>query len=182
MFLHKMNQYFPKPFERFGRNVKFELDFSNYATKDDLKGAPEVYTSNLAAKSDLASLKVKMDEIDVKKLKNIPVDLTKLNNVVNNDVIKKNLYDKLVIKVNAIDTGVFVLKTQYDTDKSGLEKKINDADKKISDTSGLVKKTDYNAKISGIEGKIPSTAGLATTAALPAVENKIPSISNLAKK
>ena len=49
-------------------------------------------------------------------------------------------YDKLVAKVNAIDTSEFVLKTKYDRDKSNLEKKINDADKKIPDASGLVKK------------------------------------------
>ena len=50
-------------------------------------------------------------------------------------------YDKLVAKVNNIDdTSGFVLKTNYDTDKSALEKKI-------PDTSGLNKKTDYNAKI-----------------------------------
>ena len=49
-------------------------------------------------------------------------------------IVKKTEYDKLVTK--------FVLKTQYNTDKPGLEKKINDADKKIPDTSGLVKKTD----------------------------------------
>ena len=40
---------------------------------------------------------------------------------------KKTLYDKLVAKVNNIDTSGFVLKTKYDTDKSDLEKKINDA-------------------------------------------------------
>ena len=30
-----------------------------------------------------------------------------------------------------MDTSGFVLKTQYNTDKSGREKKIDDADKKI---------------------------------------------------
>ena len=52
------------------------------------------------------------------------------------------MYDKVVAKVNAIDNSGFVLKTQYNTDKSGQEKKIDDADKKISDTSGLVKNTE----------------------------------------
>ena len=33
-----------------------------------------------------------------------------------------------------------------------------------------------------LKNKIPSTAGLATTSALTAIENKIPSISNLVKK
>ena len=54
--------------------------------------------------------------------------------------------DKLFRKVNTMNTSGFVLKHHYDTDKSGLEKKINDADKKIPDTSGLLKKTDYNKK------------------------------------
>ena len=40
------------------------------------------------------------------------------------------MYDKLVAKVNNIDTTGFFLETKYDTDKSDLEKKISDADKK----------------------------------------------------
>ena len=32
MLLYKMSQYFPKPFESFGGNVKVELDLSYYAT------------------------------------------------------------------------------------------------------------------------------------------------------
>ena len=70
--------------------------------------------------------------------------MSKLGNVVNNEVVKKTVYDKLVAKVSAIDTSGFVLKKQYTTDKSGLEKKVNGADKKIPDASGLVKKIDYN--------------------------------------
>ena len=50
------------------------------------------------------------------------------------------------------------------TDKSVLQNKIPDA-------SGLVKETDLNAKMTGKENKIPSISGLATNAALPAVEN-----------
>ena len=46
-----------------------------------------------------------------------------------------------------------------------------DANKKITNTSGLVKKTDYNAKITQNEGKIPSITGLATTVSLNAIEN-----------
>ena len=53
---------------------------------------------------------------------------------------KKPVYDKLVAKLNNIDTSRFVLKTKYDTDQSGLERKINEADKKILDISALVKK------------------------------------------
>ena len=61
-------------------------------------------------------------------------------------------------------------------------KKNCEPDKKIPDTSGLFKKTDYNAKIIEIESTIRSIRGLATTAALNAVENKIPNVSNLVKK
>ena len=79
------------------------------------------------------------------------------------------MYNKLVTKVNKIDITGFALKTEYNTDKSDLEKKISDADKKIPDSTGLVKKTDYNAKISEIENKIPSICGLATNVVLTAV-------------
>ena len=53
---------------------------------------------------------------------------------------KKTVYDNLVGKVNNIDTSGFVLKTKFDTDKSIRERKINDAENKMPDTSGLVKK------------------------------------------
>ena len=177
-----MSQHFPERYERYSGSVKVELDLSNYATKADLKGATDVDTSSLAAKSDLASLKSKGDKIDVNKLKTVSADKSKLCNVVDNDFVKKTAHDKLATKVNTIDASGFVLKTQYNTDKSGLEKKIDDADKKIPNSSGLLKKTDYNAKITGIEGKIPSIAGLATTGALNAVENKILNVSDLIKK
>ena len=73
--------------------------------------------SNLALKSNLASLKTEVDKIDVDKLKAVPVDLSKLSNVVKNDVVKKTVYDKLVTKVNNFGITRFVLKTKYDTDK-----------------------------------------------------------------
>ena len=92
------------------------------------------------------------------------------------------MYDKLVAKVNNIDISGFVLKTKYDTDKSDLEKKISDADKKIPDTSGLVKKLYYNAEITELENKIPSIGVLPTTSALTAVDNKISDVSSLVKK
>ena len=50
------------------------------------------------------------------------------------------MYGKLVTKVNNIDTKGFVSKTKYNADKTDLEKKISNADKKIPNTSGLVKK------------------------------------------
>ena len=64
------------------------LKETNYATKTDLKNATGVDMSQLASKSDLASLKAEVDKIDVDKLKTVPVDLSKLSNVANN-VVKK---------------------------------------------------------------------------------------------
>ena len=84
-----MTQYFPKPYERSGENVKFESDLSNYATKTNLKGATVVDTSNLATKSDLTRLKAKVDKLDIDKLKTSPADLSKICNIVDNDVVKK---------------------------------------------------------------------------------------------
>ena len=84
------------------------------------------------------------------------------------------MYDKLITKVNVIDTDGFVLKTQYNTDKSGLEMKIDNASKKIPDASELVKVADCNPKITEKECKISSITDLTTTAALNTVENKIP--------
>ena len=106
-----------------------------------------VDVSSFALKSNLSSLNTEVDKVDIDKLVPVHVDLSKLSDVVKNDVIKKSVYDKLVEKVNNIDTTRVVLKTTYDTDKSDLEKKMSDADKKIPDTSDLAKKTDLNANI-----------------------------------
>ena len=107
--------YFPDPYTRSKNKVNVELDLSNYdyATKSDLKNATVVNTSKFAKKADLASLKS-----DIDKLKLVPVDAV----------------------VYVIGISGFVLKTQFNTDKSGLGKKINDAGKKTPDTSGLINK------------------------------------------
>ena len=81
----------------------------------------------------------------------------------------------MVTKVNNIDTSDFVLKTNYQTDKTKIENKI-------PETSGLVKKTDYNTNIAEIEGKIPDINKLATKTALNTAENKVPDVSNLVNK
>ena len=49
-----MRQYFPKP-NSLGANVKVDLDFSNFATKTDIKNATGVDTSYFAKKTDLAN-------------------------------------------------------------------------------------------------------------------------------
>ena len=66
-----MSQYFPKPYEPFGRDVNVKVDLFNYAKKKkrkkkektDLKNARGIDTSKLATKSDLVSLKAEVDFI-----------------------------------------------------------------------------------------------------------------------
>ena len=77
MFLRiKMSQYFPKPYEPFGGDINVKVYLLNYATKTDLKNATGIGTSTLAAKSDLASLKAEVDNLDIDKLIPVPVDLS----------------------------------------------------------------------------------------------------------
>ena len=135
--LHKMSQYFPKSYESFGGDINVKVDLSNYATAKDLKKATGIDTSKLALKSNLASLKAEIAKIDVDKLNAVSVKLSMLSIVVNNNVIKKDMYDKLVAKVNNIDTSGFVLKPKYNAEKSDLEMKISDVNKKIPDTCVL---------------------------------------------
>ena len=63
-----MSQYFP-PYEKFSKDIKVELDLSNYATKTDLKDITHVNTSSFALKTNLAALKTEVDKIDTDRLK-----------------------------------------------------------------------------------------------------------------
>ena len=120
----------------------------------------------------MASLKTEFDKLDIDKLVTVPLDLSKLSDVVKNDVFERAVYDKLeTAKVNNIDTSEFVLKTNYQTDKIKLEKKIP----KVIDP---VKKT----KLTELENIISDPRSLATKIALTAVENKIPDACSLVKR
>ena len=144
---------------------------SNYTTKADFKNITQVYASSFALKTDLANLKTEVDKLDIDKLLSVPVDLSKLSDVVKNDVVEKTVYDKLVAKVNNIDTSYFVLKTNYQTNKTGLEKKIP-----------AVIDFAWKVRFAELVNKNPDVSNSATKAALTAVENKIPSVSSLVKK
>ena len=85
----RVSQYFPKPYEHSGGNVKVELDLCNYSTKAYPKGATNDDTCMLASKTSLAALKTKLPNLYVDKLNTVPADLSKLSNVVDNDVVKK---------------------------------------------------------------------------------------------
>ena len=148
-----MSQYFPKPYEPFRRDINVKVDLANYATKTDLKNIPHVDVSSYVLKSNLASLKTKVDKLDIDKLTSVPFDLAKLSNAVKNDVVKKTEYDKLVDKVNGIDITNFVSRT-------------------------LLKKSTLTA----VQNKIADVSGLAATSALTTVGNKIPYITSLVTK
>ena len=73
-----MSQFFPKPYQSFGRDIYIKIDLSNY----DLKNSTRLDTSKLAAKFDLVSLKTEVDELDIDKLKSVPTNLINLKSKV----------------------------------------------------------------------------------------------------
>ena len=107
-----MSNYFRIRYEHFDGDISVKADLSNYATKTDLKNVSHVDISSFVLKSNLASVKTKVDKIDADKVKTVQVDLAKLSNVVKNDVVKKAEYNKLVTKVDNINTTNFVKKKQ----------------------------------------------------------------------
>ena len=139
-----MSEYFPKP-KPLGRNIKVALDLSNYATKADLKNETG------ADKSDLASLKLEIANLDIGQLETTPVDLNKLSDVVKNEVVKKTVYDALVKKLIAIqttDTSNLLLKADYNTEIAKIKMKILDHDhSKYITTQEFNKLTAENFKI-----------------------------------
>ena len=73
--LYKMSQYFPKPF---GTDINVKVDLSNCATKTDIKNITHIDTSGFALKTNLASLKTKVDKLDIDKLISLPNNLSNL--------------------------------------------------------------------------------------------------------
>ena len=188
-----MSQYFP-PYGSSSKNIKVELDLSNYATKDDVKNITHVDVSSYGSKTNLAALKTEVDKIDTDKLKAVPTDLAKLSNVVKNDVVKKTDYNTKVTsienqivgvtkntldnlgdikKLEAVDTSNFILKTKLPSDVTTLENEIDIVEKKIPDVSGLAVKTSltsylqtvtFNSKVTEVENKIKATDIIAKSA------------------
>ena len=178
-----MSKYFP-PYGSSSKNIKVELDLSNYATKDDVKNIMHVGVSSYASKTNLAALKTEVHKIDTDKLKTVPNDLAKLSNVVKNAVVKKTDYNTKVTsvetqiadvtkntldnlgdikKLKAVDTTNFVLRTKPASGVTTLENKIDTVDKKIPDITGLATKTSltfylqtatFNSKVTEVENKI----------------------------
>ena len=70
-----MSQYFPKPYEPFGRDIDVKVDLSNYARKADIN-ISHFDTSSFALKINVANLKSEADKLDIDKLKPVPTDLS----------------------------------------------------------------------------------------------------------
>ena len=62
-----MSLYFPTPLSDY-KNIKVNIDLSNYATKKDINDITHVDTSNFALKTNLASLKTEVDKLDIDEL------------------------------------------------------------------------------------------------------------------
>ena len=185
--------YYP-PYRSSSNNIKVELDLSNYATKDDVKNITHVDGSSYATKTNLAALKTEVDKIDADKLKTAPADFAKLTNAIENDVVKKTVYNTKVTsieaqiagltkntvdnladitKLKAIDNNSFVTRTKFSADTNALDDKIDGAEKKIPDISGLPTKTSlnshlqtstFNSKVTEVENKIKGADIMAKSA------------------
>ena len=185
--------YYP-PYKSSSNNVKVELDLTNYTTKTDLKNITHVDVSSFASKNNLAALKTEVDKIDTDKLKTAPADLAKLTNAIENDVVRKTDYNTKVIsieaqiagltkntvdnladitKLKAIDSNSFVTRTKFSADTNDLDDKIDGAETKIPDISGLATKTSLNAylqtstfisKVTEVESKIKDADIIAKSA------------------
>ena len=116
-----MTKFFAEAHKPSGGDINITVDLSNYATKTDLKNVTHVDTLGFALKTNLATLKTKVDKLDIDKLVPVSTDQGKLSNVIKNEVVKKTVYYKLATKVNSIDASDFVLKTKYNSEKTELE-------------------------------------------------------------
>ena len=64
-----MSQYFPKPYEPLGGDINVKVNLSNCATKTNIKIILHIDTWSFALKSNIASSKTEVDELDINKLK-----------------------------------------------------------------------------------------------------------------
>ena len=154
-----MSQYFPKPYEQFGRDINVKVDLSNCATKTDVKNITHVDISGFVLKTNLASLKTDVDKLDIDKLKSLPNNLSNLKSKVDKLGIDKleTVPIDLSKSTNVVKNEV-VKKTEYNA-------KIKNIEDKIPDISNLASKTILNTKINKVKNEIPSITGLATTSA-----------------
>ena len=53
--------------------------------------------------SGVNNLKIKLDDLDVGKLKAVSVDLKKISDVVSKEIVKRTVYNKLNAKLNNLE-------------------------------------------------------------------------------
>ena len=70
--------------------INNKVNLSNFTIKTDLKNITHVNASSFALKTNLASLKTEVNNIDIEKVVPVLVDLIKLSYALKNDVAKKN--------------------------------------------------------------------------------------------
>ena len=78
-----MSEYIPWPFRSFRGNINVKVDLPNYATKKDLKVWHTLTLEVLQTfckflKTNLASLKTEVDNLNIDKLVPVPADLSKV--------------------------------------------------------------------------------------------------------
>ena len=149
--------YYPKADSHIRDKVKVVIDWSNYASKKELKHAkgndrwnlaakwyfsalkPEVETLNfnkmIKVPTGLNDLKTILDDLDAGKLKTVPKHSKELSDIVSKEVVKKTVYKTLKAKLNNLEK------------KRNLEKINGKVENKIRDINGLVTITTPNTKI-----------------------------------
>ena len=115
-------------------NVKVELDFKNYATKEELKNIPHVDTSSFALKTNLVSFKIEADKLDIPKLKTVLMDLTDLTKEVQEDLAKNTDFNLLKTKVDKNKTDNDNLETKVNNNDTTTKTSINNLKTKVDDT------------------------------------------------
>ena len=176
-------------------SVKVELDLKNYTTKGELKQITHVDPSRFALKTNLASLKTKVDKLDIPKLTTVPVDLEDLSKEVQEeDFTKETDFNSVKTKVDKNETDNDNLESIINKNDSTTKTSNNNSKTKIDeiDLTKYVLKSNYDEKVGNLELKIPDVKRLLRVSSFNSkvieLENKIKvaesqhDINNLATK
>ena len=166
----------------------------NYATKEEFKNITHVDTSSFALKTNLASLKIEVDKLDIPKLKAVPIDLADLTKEVQEDFTKKTDFNSLKTKVDINETDNDNLESIINKNDTATKTSINNLKTKVDkiDLAKYVLKTVYDDKIGNLELKLLDAKRLLQVSSFNSkvieLESKIkvaqskPNINNLATK
>ena len=115
--------------------INTELDLSSFAAKKESDHATGVDTSDLAAKKDFIALKADVDKWDIAKLVNVPTSSNNLKMKVDDlDVGKLRSVLVALKKLSDVVDNEFVKNTKLNT----LKAKVNNLDQQISDATTLI--------------------------------------------